>query len=168
MKCKVQQCCNSCQLNINMEIILIYYAQWPHWSLCRRILTSIYALTRCQCPYLYSVKSKFANRWIATNSSSHYHHHCHHRHHHQYSSCAAAKLYAVHWFHKALLLIFNSNWRESIAPTHSLSHTDFKCLILSLSNTTFHNSSPHFVVHLHTFSPFRCVLALRCISLTIL
>lgn len=30
-ECRTQQCCNSCQLNINMEIILIYYTQWPHW-----------------------------------------------------------------------------------------------------------------------------------------
>lgn len=71
-------------------------------------------------------------------------------------------MYAVYWFHKALLLIFNSNDVIALLQ-YSHSSTDFKWLILSLSNTTFHNSIPHFV-HLHGISLFWLFVELRCIS----
>lgn len=77
-------------------------------------------------------------------------------------AAAGATMYAVYWFHKALLLIFNSNDVIALLQ-YSHSSTDFKWLILSLSNTTFHNSIPHFV-HLHGISLFWLFVELRCIS----
>lgn len=126
-----------------MEIILIYYTQWPHWPLCRlEKLTCIAFIlgtltlfhshsshsesTTGRClHFLVTIRVAIAMDVVRSSVQ------CNRSKSHRVANVRCR-------FHKALLLIFNSNWRGSIAWTQPI-HSS-----LSLSfSSTLHLTESH-------------------------
>lgn len=126
MKCKVQQRCNSCQLNINMEIILIYYPHWPHWSLFARLKCMKYMPVLSSKLTLISFIVCVYSVWKATSTEfvrngSLFQTHC--------MSVCVRSVGSTRHCYQSLIPIDG----KVLLQTHSLYHSDsdFKWLILS-------------------------------------